>query len=629
MPALPQDTSALPQNTSAIPPYTSTDSLPPPDLVTTEPLMTTSVSAHSPLSTETFDRLVERAGELYSLPAVTLEVLDLTSNPDVDLRQLKACIERDPALTVRILRVVNSSLFGLSSSVSDLNQAIALLGCRPLKLLVLGFRLPQGLYQGVAAAMLKQYWHHTLAKAVAARLIAERLEGIPADEAFIAGLLQDIGILVMLQGVGDTYARFLDKVVAEKADLVAMQREVLGFDHTQLSSRMFKLWGLPRLIAEAVLMPTGDQPTGSDHPAGGDDESAALASVVQLADLFATMLVDDRPDVWPRLEQLATATGGLSHDELTDLGESLQERVDLLADALQIELPNDRDYATTMIRAHAQLSEVAAAAAVDLVRKARGPKSSGSSWRESVSLEEAVAGFEFNVAPIIGNIASGNIADDTVSGNTASAGTVAGEPVQTTHAGAACADATPGAARTAAARQEIGALGRQQLINHLAVAVTNCRRHRCPLSLLMIECRLDDGHTHEADAHDDDAHNVEASVFDRAVSFERLVGEAVAAIDHDGCLLLKLGPSQVAVILSDCDRQLAVELSNQLVSDVADFAGAVGELDPDTILLSIGVSSVSLPPKNFRISNLVEGASRCLYGASASGHGGIKSIEIY
>jgi HD-like signal output (HDOD) protein len=582
--------------------------------------MTTSVSAHSPQTTEAFDRLVDRAGKLYSLPAVTLEVLDLTSNPQVDLRQLKVCIERDPALTARILRVVNSSLFGLSSNVSDLNQAIALLGCRPLKLLVLGFRLPQGLFQGVAAATLKEYWHHALAKAVAARLIAERLEGIPTDEAFIAGLLQDIGILVMLQGVGDTYARFFDKVIAEKADLVAMHREVLGFDHTQLSSRMFERWGLPRLIVDAVLMPTGDQSVPSNQPTSSDDESAALASVVQLADLFATMLVNDRPDLWPRLEQLATSTGGLSHVELTDLGGLLQERVELLADALRIELPNDRDYAATMCQAHAQLSDVAAAAAVELARKDGSPNSLGSPWCESVSLQEAVAGFEFNVAPIAGDIASENRA--------------AGGPQDMAPDRAASADTTPSATRTAAARQESGILGRQQLTHHLSVAVAACRRHRCPLSLLMIECRLDNGQANDhdrytTDTHGGDVHDTDVNVVDRAASLERLLGAAIAAIDHDGCRLLKLGPSHSAAILPNCDRRLAVELSNQLVSDVAEFAGAVGELDPDTILLSIGVSSVSLPPKNFPADRLVDGASRCLYGASASGHCGVKSIEIY
>ena len=71
-------------------------------------------------------QFVERAGSLYSLPAVAMEVLELTGQPDVDTVALRQCVERDPALTAKLLRVVNSSMFGLSREVSDLTQALAL-----------------------------------------------------------------------------------------------------------------------------------------------------------------------------------------------------------------------------------------------------------------------------------------------------------------------------------------------------------------------------------------------------------------------------------------------------------------------------------------------------------------------
>ena len=105
----------------------------------------------------TLDRLAAHAEQLYSLPAVAMEVLQLTGNPQVDTRALKECIENDPALTGKILRVVNSSLFALSREISDLNQALALLGTKPLKLLVLGFSLPGGLYAGIEARTLARY----------------------------------------------------------------------------------------------------------------------------------------------------------------------------------------------------------------------------------------------------------------------------------------------------------------------------------------------------------------------------------------------------------------------------------------------------------------------------------------
>ncbi|MEZ6068847.1 MAG: HDOD domain-containing protein [Pirellulales bacterium] len=557
----------------------------------------TTLNANSPPTCAALDRLVDRAGELYSLPAVTLEVLDLTSNPQVDLRQLKECIERDPALTAKILRVVNSSLFGLSSSVSDLNQAIALLGCRPLKLLVLGFRLPQGLFQNVTGAMLKRYWHHALAKAVAARLIAERLRGIPADEAFIAALLQDIGMLVMLQGIGDSYVRFLDKVVAEQADLVAMERQVLGFDHTQLSSRTFARWGLPQLLVDAVVMPDRESHLPDAAPPNGDRAATALAAVVELADLYATICVDERPDLWPRLERLATIAGGLSRDALSELGGELQQRVETLAGAMRIELPSERDYAETMARAHTLLSDVAADAAIELARAANIQDRPRGPWRESVSLEEAVSRFEFKFTPI-----GGNLADVPVE---------PAPPLASKPSGGAIVGGT-------SARQEIGALGRQQLENHLAVTVAACRRRRCPLSLLLIEYRTD------ADSVERDEVAVQ-----RAASARRFVVSAIEQIDHPACRHLEMGGHIFAVILADCDRRCALEAAGQLIRDVNELARASGERDPYAVTLAIGVSSVSLPPKNFPADRLIEGASRCQYGASATGGSSVKSIEIY
>ena len=208
------------------------------------------------------DRLAGRAGQLYSLPAVAMQVLELTRNPQVNTHDLKECIENDPAMTGRILRVVNSSLFGLSGEVSDLNQALTLLGIKPLKLLVLGFSLPSGLFLDVEAKTLAWYWRHTLTKAVAGREISQRLWRIPGDDAFIAGLLQDLGMLLLIQELGSPYLAFLDRAVAEHLDVGAMETQAMGFSHTALSARLLAQWRLPgiagrggRVAADATSRP--------------------------------------------------------------------------------------------------------------------------------------------------------------------------------------------------------------------------------------------------------------------------------------------------------------------------------------------------------------------------------------
>ena len=199
------------------------------------------------------DQITSRALTLYSRSSVAWQIVQLTEQPHVSAHQIKDCLEKDPALTCKILRVVNSSLFGLSSQVSDLNQAVALLGIKPLKLLVLGFSLPDDLFAEVAANQLQWYWTNSLTRAVAARLLSEQLWKQSGDEAFTAGMLQDIGILVLVRELGRPYVKFLSGVMDEKCHLMALERDTIGFDHVQLSAALLTRWHLPKRLTDAIM----------------------------------------------------------------------------------------------------------------------------------------------------------------------------------------------------------------------------------------------------------------------------------------------------------------------------------------------------------------------------------------
>src|SRR5437764_3227847 len=176
-------------------------------------------------------QFVERTGQLYSLPAAAAQVLRLADEPQLDRHAIKQCLEGDPALVVRILRVVNSSLFGPPRQVTELNQALTLLGIRPLKMLVLGFSLPKELFAGLEAEVLERYWRQTLVKAVAVREISERLWRVPGDEPFLAALIQDIGMLALIQQLGPSYERLLAHVQSAGGSLIECELDTLGFDH--------------------------------------------------------------------------------------------------------------------------------------------------------------------------------------------------------------------------------------------------------------------------------------------------------------------------------------------------------------------------------------------------------------
>ena len=221
-------------------------------------------------SASRLEQIVSRAQMLYSRPTVAMEVVRLAEQPRVDPQAIKKCVEQDPALTCKVLRVVNSSLYGLNRPVADLNQAIGLLGIKPLKLLVLGFSLPDALFAEVAARELQWYWTNTLTRAVAARLLSEQLWHQAGDEAFIAGLLQDIGILVLLRELGEPYVKFLSGAIEEKCTLAALEQDTLGFDHSQLSAALLAHWQLPQRLVDAIATPKRQARLSRMSPPEGD-----------------------------------------------------------------------------------------------------------------------------------------------------------------------------------------------------------------------------------------------------------------------------------------------------------------------------------------------------------------------
>ena len=295
------------------------------------------------------DQLVKRAQRLYSLPAVAMKVVDLTSQPLIDTTALRECIEKDPALTVRLLRVVNSSLFGLSGEVDNLSQAITLLGTKPLKLLVLGFSLPDGMLSGLEADVLGRYWRHALIKAVAARQISEQFLGAPGDDAFLAGLLQEIGILALIQDLGEPYVQFLEGVTREGADIASLEMSTLGFDHAILSARLLAHWGLPQSLVDAVASPH-DELKILEMP----EPARLVPQALHLAERIARFLASGRPELLDEILNAGRLYCELTMDQMKTLITLLQEQVNQLAEILSLTLPGETDYASVLALAHEQ-----------------------------------------------------------------------------------------------------------------------------------------------------------------------------------------------------------------------------------------------------------------------------------
>jgi len=270
------------------------------------------------------DHLAAQAAQLYSLPSVAVQVLQLTGQGEVDRGALKACLENDPALTTRLLKVVNCSLFGLTRKVTDLGQALSLLGVKPLKMLVLGFSLPPQLVAETEKEVLTGYWRHALLKAGACRELSRRLFPGLAEEAFTIGLLQDVGELVLIQQLGGSYIRFRSQVQKEQRQLREAESLALGFDHVQLSAKLLCQWGMPPSFVSAVAGHIEElQPL--DRP---------LIHTLAVSDLMARAL-----NGFATHEEVVAAAKnelGLSADLVQEILEVLSQRAEELARILAL-----------------------------------------------------------------------------------------------------------------------------------------------------------------------------------------------------------------------------------------------------------------------------------------------------
>ena len=551
------------------------------------------------------DRFVDKAGKLYTLPAVAVEVLQLTNHPQVDVQQLRQCIENDPALTSRVLRAVNSSLFGLSREVSDLNQALALLGTKPLKLLVLGFSLPTDLFVGTAGDILRRYWRRTLTKAVAAREISETLWQLPGDEAFLVGLLQDVGMLVLLQEFGESYVRFLDVAFAKATDVGALATKSIGFDHAQLSARLFERWGLPHNLVEGIG--AGRPPaTIADLP----PTARLLPQILHLAELLASLLTENRSDLLPDLLDAAGRYHALRPNQLSALVSTLQEKVEQLADVLNLELPAGVNYTTVLLAAHERLSDVAADAAGDLLRHAIAPDESTET--EAVLAEvRSLAGGARQAARPAGRPTAAPVKENAFRTELWTNGHEAHPPAASHLPLKSTADEAPSSAAVFPAAGEID----PAFLGELTTLAASCRQARCDLSLLLIG--ID---------------RFEELVLSRGVAgAERIagfLGESCRAAAAPGAVCRRVRDDQFALLLPDCERQAAVAIGNQLLGELRRFgAPPTGQLRP-SVAVSVGIAAITVPPKNFVPTDLVESAERCLHASRLSGGNALKSIEI-
>lgn len=268
------------------------------------------------------ETLIGRNPTLATLPQTYAQIVEVLNDPMSSAAFLAEVISKDSSLSAKLLRLVNSPLYGFRHRVDSLDRAVALVGSNHLSTLALGLSV-FSLFKGIPSGYftLADYCRHTIACGIVARFLAGYVEGVNRERVFALGLLHDIGRLVLYMQYPQHGRRALELAMATRRPLYDVERELWGYDHTALSQALLLHWRLPEAMAEAV---------GNHHPPFGPD-SPVEGLLVHAADIIAHSLTLDmhspfsippvQLDVWSRLgleEHLIAAAMNFSEPLVAD-----------------------------------------------------------------------------------------------------------------------------------------------------------------------------------------------------------------------------------------------------------------------------------------------------------------------
>lgn len=224
------------------------------------------------------DLKVDKIDNLPTLPTVYAEVERLCQNPNVDAEDLSRVIEADPPITLKLLKLANSAFFGFTRKISSVKDAVSLLGNQTVKNAVLSISIFNAAQDQKATAGLdrKRFWQHSAGVGSIARLLARKLR-IEREDCFTAGILHDVGKVILDGLFSDYYAPALRAAGEQNIPIFQAEQEELGLTHTAMGRELAVSWQIPERLIEGITY---------HHWPGGADLDPELASLVHVADVL-------------------------------------------------------------------------------------------------------------------------------------------------------------------------------------------------------------------------------------------------------------------------------------------------------------------------------------------------------
>ncbi len=264
---------------------------------------------------------LNRCRTLPSPPGIAIQVVQLAQDPEAGLAEVADLICKDPALATRILRAANSPLYARNREITNLRQALMVLGLHATLSLALGFSLVAGIKKGEQDSLdYPLFWRRAVLAAMVSRALAEHLELDHSDDVFLIGLLQDIGMLALDRAFAD-YGELFGEAT-DHDDLAERERARFGSDHAAVGHWLLAKWGLPDFLCRAVGASHDPEGTRDMVPAQRDAVRCVSVSS-SIADIFLSQ--GDREERIRKAARLAQTRLGVEAEAFTSLIESICE----------------------------------------------------------------------------------------------------------------------------------------------------------------------------------------------------------------------------------------------------------------------------------------------------------------
>lgn len=277
------------------------------------------------------EEMIKRSEAFVTLPAVYLEITRIIENPLASAAHLAEAVSRDPGFAAKLLRLVNSAMYGLRGKVDSIARAVTIVGTRELSNLALGIAVMDSFGDVDSKFMsVRDFWVHSLGCGILARLFAAQLPGHEQERLFVTGLLHDMGRLLLFKMEPMPMAQAVASAYSQDRPLIELERECFGFDHVDVTQGLVAAWNLPESLTYPIL---------HSHESGSGEGHLDTA-LIHLADTLAVVLgygFSGQEQV-PALDSTAWNTLGFSPNVLSMVARQSERQ---LHDVVSVLLDHD------------------------------------------------------------------------------------------------------------------------------------------------------------------------------------------------------------------------------------------------------------------------------------------------